>query len=229
MHLHYIMKERELQIYIDWSSSCHFLGQLWSKQGPRGVLVLQKSSDLRYLDGPPVQSGDYRWPLSTGSKDGETIPSKSTYAATWLPQALEPANFHFHLFFSTLSKKKQGETRWSGGNLSSSQACILVMTDCWRLSIIANNAVRFITRGPEHWLKAISCWELGNVHKMDDTERPVNTAWTMDHCGSESLRTPLLLVHLSYLYCLSYFLMHPRRTNSHFSLILSKYVHLWTT
>lgn len=53
MHLYNIMKERELQIYIDWSSSCHFLG-------PRGVLVLQKPRDLCYLEGPPVQSGDYR-------------------------------------------------------------------------------------------------------------------------------------------------------------------------
>lgn len=154
----------------------------------------------------PVESGDYRWPLSTWSKDNKTIPSKSTYVATWLPQALEPANFHFHLLFSTLSKEKQGETRCSGGNLSSSQACILVMTDCWRLSIIANNPVRFITRGPEHWLKAISRWELGDVHKMDDRDRPVNTAWTMGHCGSKSLRTLRLLVQLSYLYCLSYFL-----------------------
>lgn len=197
------MKEGELQIYIDWSSSCHLLGQIWSNQGPKGVLALQKPRDLRYPDGPPVKSGDYRWPLSSESKDSKTIPSKSTYAATWLPQALEPANFHFHLFFSTLPKEKQGETRWSRGNLSSSQACILVMTDCWRLSIIANNPVRFITRGPEHWLKAISCWELGDVHKMDDRDQPVNTAWTMGHCGSESLRTPLLLVQLSYLYCLS--------------------------
>lgn len=56
-----------------------------------------------------------QWLLLTSNsegKDSKTDPSKSTYVATWLPQALNPENLHIHLFFLISSSKKQGETRW---------------------------------------------------------------------------------------------------------------------